>query len=271
VTEDGPVRVSGEVPWRRRPALYREHAVCVTASPAQAQAQRACGARAVIADGDRTGFRRRIAEATAAGPPDWPEIISGLRDLYDAHATAARLRALAALVHHPDGMIAGRQLAVLARATNAEAAHALGASLLGQRLLPAELIVSAGPDPLADRAVAGLLSDLAGHGVRVEVISQPDEVPAPAGAWIRACAARARSPWAAPWHAGQDHSATYLLDLACARECSQADAVGYAGPRYEYTAFLESPGLARRELLGAAPPGQPSLDVSNGLRLFSVS
>jgi hypothetical protein len=164
---------------------------------------------------------------------------------------------------------------VLARATSADAAHALGASVLRQRLRPAELIVSAGPDPLADRAVAAALGEVSGHGVRVEVISHPDAAPVHAGAWLRVCAARARSPWAAPWaaawDAGQDHLATYLLDLACARECSQADAVGHAGASYEYTAFLESPGLARRELLGAALPGQQSLDVSNGLRLFSVS
>jgi hypothetical protein len=84
--------------------------------------------------------------------------------------------------------------------------------------------------------------------------------------WIRACAERAASPWAAPLDGDRERDATYLLDLACARECSQADAVGYASASYAYATYLDLPGLARRELLGTG-----ALDVSHGLRLFSVS
>ena len=47
-TGPGPVRVTGEVPWRRRPAMYREHALFVTASADQAREQLACGARVIM-------------------------------------------------------------------------------------------------------------------------------------------------------------------------------------------------------------------------------
>ena len=80
----------------------------------------------------------------------------------------------------------------------------------------------------------------------------------------------ARSPWVVPWHAepqGRDHDESYLLDLACARECAQADAVGYAaGSGYAYVTSLE-PALARREFFG--PDGPQNSD--HGLRLFSLS
>ena len=84
----------------------------------------------------------------------------------------------------------------------------------------------------------------------------------------------ARSPWVAPWPSAgpwpsegpwegpsQELPGSYLLDLACARECSQADAIGWAGAPYEFTTSL-TPALARRDFLER--PGQ-------GLRLFSVS
>ena len=73
----------------------------------------------------------------------------------------------------------------------------------------------------------------------------------------------ARSPWVVPWQAGREYDDSYLLDLACARECAQADAAGYAGAGYAFTASLE-PALARREFFASGDPG-------HGLRLFSVS
>ncbi len=73
----------------------------------------------------------------------------------------------------------------------------------------------------------------------------------------------ARSPWVVPWQAGREYHDCYLLDLACARECAQADAAGYAGTAYTFSTSLE-PALARREFFTAADPGR-------GLRLFSVS
>jgi hypothetical protein len=79
---------------------------------------------------------------------------------------------------------------------------------------------------------------------------------------MRHAARAARSPWAAPWPpadpAGQVPE-SYLLDLACARECSRADAVGTGGGVYAFAPSL-APALARREHFDQ--PGQ-------GLRLFS--
>jgi hypothetical protein len=258
--DEARVSVTGEVRWRGQPALYREHALFVTASAEQAREQRACGARVIMADGDRASLLPRLAEAAAAGPPGWPDIVQALRGIFTEHATGARLAELAGVAGLPDGLIAGRQIAVLACAANADAAQALGASVLRQQLLPAELVVAAGPGEVAQRTATAALSDVAARGVRIQAISPTDE------AWLRACAARCRSPWAAPWDTSREYAGPHLLDLACARECSQADAIGYAGAAYAYTPTLTSAGLARRELLGSG-----TLDVSDGLRLFSVS
>jgi hypothetical protein len=215
-----------------------------------------------MTEGDREAVLRRLTEAAVAGPPGWPEIRDELRHIFIAHATAARLGALAGLAGLPGDLIIGRQIAALAAAADADAAAALGASVLRQRLLPAELVVGAGPDEGARQAVTAALAEVAARGVKVQVFAHPDP------SWVRACAERADSPWAAPWTAplDGDHDASYLLDLACARESSQADAIGYTGASYAYTTYLDSPGLARRELLGTG-----ALDVSHGLRLFSVS
>jgi hypothetical protein len=66
-----------------------------------------------------------------------------------------------------------------------------------------------------------------------------------------------------PWQPRGEYPGTYLLDLACARECARADAAGYGGSGFAFTAALD-PALARREYFAAAAPG-------HGLRLFSVS
>jgi len=63
--------------------------------------------------------------------------------------------------------------------------------------------------------------------------------------------------------AGRDYPGTYLLDLACGRVWAMADAAGYGGASYAFTAALD-PALARREYFAAGGPG-------HGLRLFSVS
>jgi hypothetical protein len=188
-----------------------------------------------------------------------------LREIFENHATAARLVKLAKLAGLPDGLIAGRQVAVLARldvdrpgAQAGALAGALAASLLRQRFRPAELVLAATQDhAAAARDATAALSD---HGTRIRVL-QPG-----AARWLAECAKTAHSPWAAPWDATREYPDTYLLDLACARECSQADAVGYSGRAYAFTATL-SPALARRELIGRGT----DLDVSDGLRLFSVS
>jgi hypothetical protein len=128
---------------------------------------------------------------------------------------------------------------------------------------------------IAARAVTAGLADLADRGVSVQAVplvtgeaparaaSAGEAVSAEAAGWLRRAAGAARSPWVAPWPAADEHHESYLLDLVCARECAQADATGYAGAGYAFTATLD-PGLARREFFASGDPG-------HGLRLFSVS
>ena len=129
-----------------------------------------------------------------------------------------------------------------------------------QRFSPAELVVVAeAPDAasaeLSGRAVTAAFGDLADRGVSVcavpVVTGGPDTagVPGPAddprpADWLRRAASVARSPWVVPWQAGREYHDSYLLDLVCARECAQADAAGYAGVGYAFTASLAGPGPA---------------------------
>ena len=62
-TGPGPVRVTGSVPWHRLPALYREHALFVTASADQAGEQLACGARVIMIGGEQPGALSRTRAA----------------------------------------------------------------------------------------------------------------------------------------------------------------------------------------------------------------
>jgi hypothetical protein len=283
LTGAGDLCLAGAIPWARQPAFYRQHALFVTASAGQAREQLACGARVVMIGGepvagtDAPGADPAAVRAalTAPGRP-WPEIISGLREIWAAQATPVRLGALAALTGLGDHAISGRQIAVLARADDAAAAAALSAALTRQRLTPAEVVVVvAGPDAaeVTCRAVTAALGDLADRGVTVRAVPG-SHGEAGGSRWLRQAADVARSPWVAPWPTpggwppgeppegpSQEPSGSYLLDLACARECSQADVVGWAGVAYEFTASL-TPALARRDYF--VRPGQ-------GLRLFSVS
>jgi hypothetical protein len=272
----GSVKLTGEIAWRRLPALYREHALFVTVSAGQAREQLACGARVIMVTGDASALRERIASARAERPPTDADILAVLRDIFAAHATPVRLAGLARLAGLPDRVIAGRQIAVLARVEDAAGAAALSASLRQQRMAPAELVVAVGARDgesaeLSCRAVTDALGDLAGLGVTIRAVP---EVPAARDAegvrgqarWVPHGAKAARSPWVAPWQAGpqnREYDESYLLDLACARECSQADAVGYAGAAYAYVTSLE-PALARREYFA-------SDGSAHGLRLFSLS
>jgi len=232
--------LAGRVPWREEPALYRAHAAFVTASGAQARELLACGARVIMAGGEPAAGTI-TPEGTPAALEERPltlaEILPVLRDIFITDATPVRLTALAALAGLPGGLVAGRQIAVLAGADDAAAAAALGASLTRQQLAPAELVVSVEGEV---RKVTAALGDLRGTVIRVVT-----------GGLSRAANA-ARSPWVAPWPADPDGS--YLLDLACARECSQADAVGHAGIAYAYTSPLK-PALARREFFAAGGDG----------------
>ena len=74
----------------------------------------------------------------------------------------------------------------------------------------------------------------------------------------------------APWNPDRDHPDYYLLDLACAVECSRADAVGHApAADYVFTQPIE-PALARRDLM---LPGTPPGDAwgRHGLRMLSIA
>jgi hypothetical protein len=269
----GPVTVAGEIGWRRRPALYREHALFVTVSPGQAREQRACGARVIMINGEQAALRDQIAAARAQAPLTETEILPELREIFTAHATPARLAGLASLAGLPDHLVTGRQIAVLARVEDAAGAAALAARLRRQRSAPAELVVAvaarAGESAeLSRHAVIAALADLAGQGILITAV--PEE--AGDAGWIALAAQAARSPWVAPWQADREYDEWYLLDLTCARECAQADAVGYAGSGgsgYAYVTSLD-PALARREFFGPDGPDGPD-GSDHGLRLFSLS
>jgi hypothetical protein len=301
-TGPGPVRVTGSLPWHRLPALYREHALFVTPSADQAGEQLACGARVIMIGGepaagtvpgtttipaadDLAALREMLTELRACPPLSAAETLPVLRELFTGQATPVRLAALAKLAGLGDDVIAGRRIGVLARAADAAAAGALSVGLGSQRFLPSELVVLAeAPDAasaeLSARGVTAALTGLADRGVDVRAVpvvtGGPDTSglpgtggrPEPAdhrepASWLRRAATTARSPWVVPWQAGREYRDTYLLDLACARECAQADAAGYGGSDYAFTAALD-PALARREYFAAGDPG-------HGLRLFSVS
>jgi hypothetical protein len=240
------VTVTGEIAWRRRPALYREHALFVTVSPGQALEQRACGARVIMVGGEQAALRDQIAAAGAQAPLTEAETLPELREIFTAHATAVRLAELASLAGLPGHLVTGRQIAVLARVPDAAGAAALAARLGRQRFAPAELVVAVAAGTGGSAALAGL-------GMPVTTI--PAE-----GDWVARAAKAARSPWVAPWQADSEYDEWHLLDLACARECAQADAVGYAGTGYRYVTSVD-PALARREHFDSGP----------GARLFSLS
>ncbi len=269
----GSVMVTGEVGWRRRPALYREHGVFLTVSPDQAREQLACGARVIMVAGEPTALREQVEPARSERPLTEPEIVPGLREIFAEHATPVRLAGLAGLAGLPAHLIAGRQIAVLARVSDAASAAALSAEVARQRMVPAEVVVTVGARDgddaeLSCREAAAALGDLAGRGVRITAIPEDPATGSAAEAqgqppWVADAAKQARSAWVVPWPADRGHDEWYLLDLACARECSQADAVGSAGITYAYVTSLE-PALARREFFG--PDGSGS-----GLRLFSLT
>ena len=234
-TGPGSVGVTGSVPWHRLPELYREHALFVTASADQAGEQLACGARVIMIGGepaaggvpvvdDPAALREKLAELEARPPRSAAETLPVLREIFTAQATPARLAALAKLAGLGDDVIAGRRIGVLSRAADAATAAALSAGLAGQRLLPSELVVLAeAPDAasaeLSARAVTATLTGLADRGVDVRAVPV---VTGESSSWLRCAATAARSPWVVPWQAQREYRDTYLLDLACARECGQA-------------------------------------------------
>ena len=263
----GPVSVTGEIAWRRRPALYREHALFVTVSPDQAREQLACGARVIMATGEQSAVREQITAAQAGQALTEAEAFGRLREIFTAHATPVRLAALARQSGLPAHLVTGRQIAVVAQVPDAAGAAALAASLRMQQSAPAELVVAVATRPgesaeVSCHAVTAALGDLARHGMMITAVGVPPEAGAGSG-WLWRAARTARSPWVAPWQADRQYGPSYLLDLACARECAQADAVGDTGSGYGYVTSLD-PALARPEFF--SPDGSGS-----GPRLFSVS
>jgi hypothetical protein len=265
------VRLAGARSWRSLPALYRGNAVFVTASAAQGLEQAASGARVIgpLGSGiDQVTVRGELEAARAARPLTLTEVRAGLRDIFLASATPARLAALVRAAELPPALVGGRQVGVLVSLADAAQAARLAGTLLGQRLRPAEVIAAAAP--AAAGAVRAALGPLAGQGVRVVVT---DAAPPGAGAgvdWARPLARLASVPWLAPWAADGGQTADYLLDLACARECAQADAVSFGAVEYEFTRWLDEPALVRAHLLD---PGGPAAGDwgSHGLRLFTIA
>jgi hypothetical protein len=261
--------------WRALPALYRDHAVFVTASADQAREQAASGARVIgpLGSGTDAGTVRGQLEAVRGGrPAAITDVRSWLREIFLDHATPARLADIVRTAELPADLVRGRQIAVLAQVADGDAAGRLASALLDQRLRPTEVIAAVPAGGASASAVREALGKLTDHDIRVVVTTGAG--PVDAGGrdldWARPLARLADAPWLAPWTA--DHSSrpsTYLLDLACARECAQADAVGFGTGEYEFTHWLERPALVRSALL--APGGPAAADWgSHGLRLFTI-
>ncbi|HEX3958575.1 MAG TPA: hypothetical protein VHZ03_18425 [Trebonia sp.] len=296
------VQVTGGRNWRGLPELYRGNGVFLTASPDQALEQLACGARVVgpVGSGaDAAAVAAELAAATSAAALTAAGVRAGLREIFEVHATPVKLAGVARAAGLPAALVGGRQVTVLASVNDAAAARGLAAALLRQRLRPAEVIASA-PAGRAD-LVTEALGALRDAGVRVRVTVSAAGAPVsgdlatgnPAAgksgmteSGLARLAVLASAPWVAPWPAGDRPGAglpgTYLLDLACARECAQADAVGFgtvdgddaatgaAAGDYEFTQRLAEAALARRELFlpGSPPPGAWG---ARGFRTFSIS
>jgi len=261
--------------WRSLPALYRNHGVFLTASAAQGREQLASGARVIgplVSGTDVEAVRREADSARDHNPASLGEIRAGLRDIFTEHATPVRLATLARAGGLPGGLVAGRQVAVLTVVTDANQAARLAEALLAQRLRPAEVIAAVPAVPRdADNlpAVRDALGALTDHDIRVLVTSS-SQTSADGTEWVRPLARLASAPWVAPWTADGGQPPEHLLDLACARECGQADAVGFGSGEYEFTRWLEAPALASAAMLA---PGGPSADDwgSHGLRLLTIT
>jgi hypothetical protein len=272
----GPaVRLAGARSWRSLPALYQGNAVFVTASAAQGREQAASGARVVgpLGSGtDAAALAGELTAARAATPLTLAEIRPRLRGIFLEHATPARLAELLRAAELPGSLVGGRQVAVLAELSDGAQAARLAGPLLAQRLRPAEVIAACPPGAAA--AVRDALAGLDRQGVRVVVSEAPAGGAAAALERLRPLTRLASASWLAPWPAlgaadgapGED----YLLDLACARECAQADVVGYGPGEYEFSRWLDQPALVRSSLLG---PGGPAVESwgSHGLRLLSIT
>ena len=280
-----PVRIIGEPSWRSAPGVYRQHAVLLAATAAQAREQLACGARVIGPVTEDTLVSAAtpaapaeqaaglIAAAAAAGPRPVTEIKAILHELYERDAVPARLAELGRLAGLPPRPVPGRRVAVLAGVRDAPSAARLAGRVLDQRLRPQEVLVwleadpaTSGPvntaaDAAAREQIRRALGSLTAAGLTASVVS---------GGGLAAAARAAVSPWAADWDAQAPYPVSYLLELMCALECSRADAVGYdAGADYEFTDTLD-PAVARTELFREGAPPRSTWG-RRGLRLFAVA
>jgi hypothetical protein len=268
------VRLTGARSWRSLPALYREHGVFVTASAEQGREQVASGAHVIgpLGSGlDAATVRGQLEAARGARPLSLTEIRARLRDISVEHSTPARLAAIVNATGLPAGLASGRQIGVLTAVTDAAQAGRLAATLLGQRLRPAEVIAGC-PAGMAG-PVGTALGTLAGHGIRVEVTDAPlpgPVAPSPGADWARPLTRLATAQWLALWAADGGQQDTHLLDLAGARECAQADAVGFGAGEFEFTRWLEEPALVRAALLSRGGPAAGDWG-RHGLRLFTIT
>jgi hypothetical protein len=249
------------------------------------------GADGSGADGSGAGaaeIATELAAASSVMPLTASGARAGLREIFEAHATPVKLAGITRAAGLPAALVGGRAVTVLAIVDGAAAARRLAAAQLGQRMRPAEVIAGA---PEGQAAVVtealGALRD-AGIGVRVTTVAADAPDTAESGTaesgtaehgtgGLERLAALASSPWVAPWPRGEQRdaaSSAYLLDLACARECAQADAVGFGaspeGGDFQFTQRLAVPALARRELF---LPGSPAPDTwgTRGFRTFLIS
>ncbi len=271
---DPTVRVTRARSWRALPALYRDHAVFVTASAQVGREQLASGAHVIgpLGSGtDAASIRGKLEAARGARPLSASEVRGRLRDIFLTHSTPARLTELVQAAGLPAPLVAGRQVGVLVALTDAAQAGRLAAALLAQRLRPAQVIAGCPASVL--EVVRKELAPLVGVGIAVEVTDAP--LPGPGGSsagaeWARPLARLASVGWLALWSADSGQPDTFLLDLACARECAQADAVGFGAGEYEFTRWLDRPALVRANLLS---PGGPAAGDwgSHGLRLFTLT
>ena len=280
-----PVRVIGEPSWRTAPEVYRQHAVFLAATAAEAREQLACGARVIGPVTEDTPVSAATPAATAeqaaslaaaaaaAGPRGMTEIRAILHELFEQHAVPARLAELGQLAGLPPRPVPGRRVAVLAGVRDAASAERLAARVLEQRLRPQEVLVwlegdlaTTGPghaaaETAARAQIGRALGSLTAAGLTASVVN---------GAGLPAAARAAVSPWAAEWDPQVAYPASYLLELMCALECSRADAVGYAvGPDYVFTDTLD-PAVARTELFREGAPPRSTWG-RRGLRLFAVA
>ena len=280
-----PVRVIGEPSWRTAPGVYRQHAVFLAATAAEAREQLACGARVVgpvtedaqvsaaTAAGTAEQAAGQLAAAAAAGPRGMTEIKTVLHELFEEHAVPARLAELGRLADLPPRPVPGRRVAVFAGVRDAAGAARLAARVLDQRLRPQEVLVwlegdlattgpgNAAADAAAREQIGRALGPLRTVGITASVVT---------GAGLPAAARAAVSPWAAEWDPQVAYPASYLLELMCALECARADAVGYAaGADYVFTDALD-PAVARTELFREGAPPRSTWG-RRGLRLFAVA